>query len=446
MNIAKDLIFLSQTEAFEERIHQLANQFEYSLEKITNPDTLIDNPDLSEEIYYRLAVLDTTNLNSHYEIGGLLQVFKQMIKTNFIVCIVNKRLDEEGLRQVRLSGANVILFENEFYDTSKLEFISTQTIKTFYLPVKAEEFSSGQKLDFTLYHLIAHRGKFLPVVSPNDPITDYKAEKMKEVGEIYILKTEAHKYSDFLSKTLVKNSGSISRAKYLSLYSSYVELVLVLLDQTQYLSFEEGRNLNEKCKTLAKEFIDSLSKVDDPWRVVNNSALGDFGSIERTLAIASYAGLMGINPKIDLDELIFGALFMDLGLILMPPKITYKIRNREKLSGEDMFDYIKHPLISLNLLLQKRINLTDSLKAIIACSHENVCQTGFPNKVLTHKVSLEAELLRFCQELDQNTIIIPGESRKNLTQEREKLLTGLMDRRDYSFSLINILRNNKKVA
>ncbi len=117
MNIAKDLIFLAQTEAFEERVHQLANQFEYSLEKITNPDTLIDNPDLSEEIYYRLAVLDTTNLNTYYEIGGLLQVFKQMIKTNFIVCIVNKRLDEEGLRQVRLSGANVILFENEFYDT-----------------------------------------------------------------------------------------------------------------------------------------------------------------------------------------------------------------------------------------------------------------------------------------------------------------------------------------
>ena len=76
-----------------------------------------------------------------------------------------------------VSGADMIMLEDELFLTSKLEFAMLQTMKACFFPVKASDIVLGKPVPFDLYHLLPQRKKFLKFVFSGDEVEKAKAFK-----------------------------------------------------------------------------------------------------------------------------------------------------------------------------------------------------------------------------------------------------------------------------
>ena len=157
------------------------------------------------------------------------------------------------------------------------------------------------------------------MIRPGDPITADKLAKLKEVGEVYVRREDIEKYQKYAEKYDNKTTHSTSRkcrAQFLSLLKSYVDLILLVSDQSEKASYPQGAALYAKCEQLSKELMETLGTVGEAWEIINNSAIGEFGSVERSPAIAAYAGLLSLKCQIgDPTAVMTAALITDIGMM-----------------------------------------------------------------------------------------------------------------------------------
>jgi response regulator RpfG family c-di-GMP phosphodiesterase len=157
--------------------------------------------------------------------------------------------------------------------------------------------------------------------------------------------------------------------------------------------------------------------------VIDECALFSYGPIERSPAVACYAGLMAAksgakNP----GEVMIAALMSDLGLLNVSPRIITALRNSsvEGLPEDDLKVYQNHPVESLNQLLARKMPVPESVKNMILCSHERFDQKGFPHQLMTEKIPNESYLIQICQLLDQQSLVKMGEKRLGFAAVKAK--------------------------
>jgi hypothetical protein len=182
----------------------------------------------------------------------------------------------------------------------------------------------------------------------------------------------------------------------------------------------------DKCEKLSSELMMTLGAVGDGWDVVNNSAIGEFGSVERAPATAAYAGLLSLQCGIgDQTPIMTAALICDLSIMDLHPRVTKKIRKGAIISDlhpEDQEIYKQHPTASLNKALSRKLQIPDHVKNIILCTHEQMDQKGFPNRLRTDKIPAEALVIQICEMMDKRSLIRMGEVRPDINVVKQQLL------------------------
>jgi len=202
-------------------------------------------------------------------------------------------------------------------------------------------------------------------------------------------------------------------------------LILLVSDQSEHASFKEGAALYEKCEQLSGQLMMTLGSVGNAWDVINNSAIGEFGSIERAPAIAAYAGLLSLHGKIgDPTKVMTAVLIADIAMMDLAPRLTKKIRNGDTIQSlhpEDLQAYRNHPTSSLNKALSRKLQIPDEVKNMILCSHEQVDQKGFPNRPRSEKIPLEAMLIQISEMIDRGSLVRMGENRPQIMEVKQKV-------------------------
>lgn len=85
------------------------------------------------------------------------------------------------------------------------------------------------------------------------------------------------------------------------------------------------------------------------------------------------------------------------------PDSTYQVYLT---NGEEGFDekqreeYRKHPMMSLNRCIFKKIPVSESVKAIMVCVHERADEKGYPSQTPFEIVPPEASVIRFAELID----------------------------------------------
>jgi response regulator RpfG family c-di-GMP phosphodiesterase len=209
------------------------------------------------------------------------------------------------------------------------------------------------------------------------------------------------------------------------LLKSYVDLILLVSDQSEYASFKEGAQLYEKCEQLSGQLMTTLGSVGNAWDVINNSAIGEFGSLERSPAIAAYAGLLSLHSQMgDPTKVMTAALIADISILDLSPRMTQKIRRGEaieSLHAEDQQAFQNHPISSLNKALSRKLQIPDEVKNIILCSHERSDQKGFPNRPRPEKIPQESMLIHISEMIDRASLIRMGEARPQITDIKKQI-------------------------
>jgi len=183
--------------------------------------------------------------------------------------------------------------------------------------------------------------------------------------------------------------------------------------------------------------------IENPLSVINTVVEGDFGSLERTPGQAAIAGLIAMNSSINAAPVMLATLINNLGLIAMPYYICKQIKdqNINSLKGDDLIQYQRHPITSINLALSRKLPLDDNLKSIIMCSHEQLDEKGFPNKILPERISEESQLIQFNEELDTYCIARMGKPRKNIKDEFNRMIHDYLKKGKYSPFFIHKIKS-----
>lgn len=429
---------VSKDETIVKKIIETCKEFDYSYKFWPDLESFMDeSPDC-------MVVITNASENKESKVAAAecAQVAKGICRSAFTVCIVDKAINKDDLPFLKKSGADLILLEDELTTTSKLEFLLTQELKARYYPVKVSELAVNTEISFHLYHLMPARGKFLPCAFPNTVLTADKMEKFSKVNELYIIRKEISAYKKYHEENVPQTLSGRCRIRFLNLCASYSELVFLLTDQGESVSFEKGKNLLENCNKLCSELITSVSEFDNVWDIINNSAIGNMGSVERSTAIATYAAIFGMTMGLDqrIDEVMICSLIADLGLLFISPKTLKKIRESTHLTSEEKSDYESHPMASVRIALERKLPMPPVLRKIIEMTHERADKLGFPIKPCPQRIPLESELIQFCQEFDSGNLVKLGKIKKSSKDLRVEMITKELSSTRYSPEFLQKLK------
>lgn len=421
-----DFLSIAKGKDVLERCEEISREFGYVYRNVPSVDVFAERESEFQEVTFILISADDVKVES--EIAGMVQVVKQMVPEAYVLVLIDSKLDPSAAVFVKKSGANVVLLANEIKMTSKLEFIASQKIKSSFLPVKVNEMVVDTAIDCALYHLMPLNRKFLPVIRAREKITPERLEKLKSVGEVYVRRDDVEIYQKYANQFEDKSATGLTRrcrAQFLTLLKAYVDLILLISDQSEHASFKEGASLYEKCEQLSGQLMTTLGSVGNAWDVINNSAIGEFGSLERSPAIAAYAGLLSLHGQVgDPTKVMTAVLIADLAMLDLSPQMTRKLRRGESietLHAEDRQAFQNHPVSSLNKALSRKLQIPDEVKNIILCSHERVDQKGFPSRPRADKIPQESMLIQISEMIDRASLIRLGQTRPQICDIKKQI-------------------------
>ena len=419
---------VSEEDQISELCLDLCKEFNYTHKQWKNVDQFFDDePDCRVVLY---SCLDKNNKKLDETIAEFTQLVKQLCPEAYIIAIVPKQLAREKVEFLKKSGLDTIILELELVESSKLGFVASQAIRGQYIPVKESDLVVGKKLTFDLYHLMPLRNKFIKIVRIGDELKESKLEKLKSVGEFYFPReqmSDFSKYTNDIDRSDPQYQFRKTRAYFLEFSVVFLDIVNVLTDQSLTLTYEEGSALRDKCLERASELTQCLTMIEEHeiWNVVNNSLVGEFGSIERAPAVAAYVAYFGNKLDFeDLDELIFASLVADIGMVNLPSKITKKIREvkMSEFDEEELSQYRSYIRRSLECIANRKLPIEPKIRNIISKYREKNDGSGFPDSVDGIKIPEESALLHFSYNFDQATTLKLGEQRK----EKEEILVHLV--------------------
>lgn len=359
--------------------------------------------------------------------ASIIKSIKRATPSANLIAVPEKRIKLDMAAFIKKSGAELVLADDEFRSTTKIDFIISQTLNTDLIPIKASELVQGTEIPFTVLHLLTLNQRVIPVLTENQFLSAERFKKMLEIGEFYISGKDVNAFARYVDKNQDHSSLGHEircRAKYMNLVYTFKQLVVILTDESEAGSFQQGKELHDQLRAQAADLINHLSGLKDVWSVVNNAAFADKTAVDRAPAIAAAAGLLSLQCGIgNAEDVLIAALVGDIGLLDLSPKAALSYRlNKLDFEGENKQIFENHPILSLNRCLSRRLPISDQLKQIISMTHERVDQKGFPLRPVAAKIPMEAMCIQFCQIVDTAMKIELGKARFNLSEVRRSVV------------------------
>lgn len=422
----KDFGILTTSDRFRKRCDQVCDEFSYYPEHWNDLDSFLASKPQADFI---VAFLPAAENTAAIPAAELAQAIRYTAPDAFVVCVIGNSLKQDEAVFAKKSGANLILLEDEVYSTGKLEFIATQVLKSRYMPIKAIDLAAGKAIPFDLFHLMTQRKKFLRIATKGDLIDEAKIKKAIAVGEFYFKRDDGQAFDQYVKENTDSSAAGIikrCRSQFLALFSGFSKLVFQLTDQSSAGSFGDGQALLTQCTKMCADLLGTLAESGKAWEVINNSAIGEMGSVERAPAIAAYAGVFALQMGFDnVDQLMLAAMLSDLGLLFLTPEILRKIRMGEtnQFSAEERALYESYPNKTLQVCLDRKLSLPEKLRQTLLATHERVDGKGFPKKLSELKISQEAQMISFARDFDRETLLVMGKARVNPEQVLKEMVS-----------------------
>ncbi|MBC7464698.1 MAG: hypothetical protein H7256_01790 [Bdellovibrio sp.] len=389
----------------------------------------------SEEIFEsetpmqpRCVVISAVGKEKKEDIAGEVQVVRQFFPETFIVLVVEKKIKLEDAKFLKKSGCNYVVFENDFLNSTRFEYVLLQVVSAAYLPAKVADFQPNTTVDFHIYTIMPLNQKILPVVQPGTLLNEARLKKMASVDELYVRRNQIHFYNDYLVKhpdMSAKGLANRCRVQFQSVSLAHSNLIFLLTDQAEAGSYDQGKVLLQNCQTLSTNLLETISMLPDPWSVISQSTFGMIGGTDRSMMVASMAAVASFATSMgSSDDVMLAGLFCDLALLELSPKSLGKldtIEGRLALNPEDMVVFRNHPLTSLNRLLESKMLVSDSVKSIILSTHEQADGNGFPQRTLPVRIPVEAALILFHEMVDLEFRFKLGKERETYQTVRQRV-------------------------
>jgi HD-GYP domain-containing protein (c-di-GMP phosphodiesterase class II) len=135
--------------------------------------------------------------------------------------------------------------------------------------------------------------------------------------------------------------------------------------------------------------------------------------------VASYAALLALQAGLEsIEEMMLASMISELGILFVHPTVTRKIREDRMcdLTAEERMEFENYPLKSLNLVLDRKLQIEEKLRNLVLTMHSRADGKGYPRGGTggAHKkMTLESQFLGLAYELDRLSLVRLGQPRPN---------------------------------
>lgn len=312
----------------------------------------------------------------------------------------------EGTQSARVTA----LSQAEFFSTLKFEYICVYRSRSQYYEVQLNDFFPMTTMLAPCFVRLPLNQRYLAVIHGNSVLTENKVQRLESFKQIYLRIQDSPKYLEYI-QTYYDSSGAAlkKKARALFLALNYYSLAL-----NEHILFDFKSSADSQVETLyagllstATTLFEVMKSEENLWDIFREGHDNEIGNFWRAPWIATYAALISVKSGVG-DPLVtlISGLLMDVGLYDLDEATAkaYLLSEDKKLEDSMKGSFEKHPLLSLNRALIKKVPITEAMKSVIVCTHEKSNESGFPNQVPSDKLPVEAQLLMFAERIDQEVL------------------------------------------
>ncbi len=361
-------------------------------------------------------VLISTSVDgmNHMEVGQVLSSFYQglhlMFLTNDRALFDLESLKKNGFTETLLLPVDrAVLHEI----TEELKRKRAGGVSRKYKAVKLVDVEANKALPFEVKAFLPANNKYVTLTA-SGKLSEKKIEilKKKNANSIFIDVDQVERFYEYAAEQLVamgsSSNDSVSQTeKSEKMQSSVRQLFRSILDSSQSSStFDEGRDLAEQSKKVVENYLVQKMGVNlgEQFKRLVGEGKDSYSHaqiVSTLVCLLSMATGLG-KP----EDLAIAGLFHDIGIYGISDDVS--VFDMEKLSEEDKKQYLQHPKLSLNLLKEKKITVTQKVSEIIEKHHERIDAKGFPSGLSAHRIPIEAHLLAYADAFEYLTRQRPG--------------------------------------
>lgn len=399
-----ELLILTESEEAFQRAKQITSARSLTFKRLSFDIALSDKTwELQRAILVLLA----------QEKGESLQSFSQRVtlalqkfpRSRFVTVMA------EGVSGAAMFGAHdprvTALSPAEFYTTLKFEYLCVYRCRSQYYEVQLNDFFPMTTMLVPCYVRLPLNQCYLPVIQANATLVESRVGRLENFKQVFIRITDSPKYYEYINSYYDSNGAALKkkvRALFLALYYYSLALNENILFDLKSSSEAHIEAAYGGLQTAAQALLEMMKSTEDLWDVIREAHDSEIGELWRAPWIAVYAALISVKTGLgDPMVTLVSGLLMDVGIFDLDDETarTYLFSENKSLEDRLMSSFEKHPVLSLNRALIKKVPINESIKSVIVCTHENAHETGFPNQVPADKLPLEAQLLMFAEGIDQ---------------------------------------------
>ncbi|MBV2168006.1 MAG: hypothetical protein KUL82_04785 [Bdellovibrio sp.] len=340
-----------------------------------------------------------------------------------VVTVMGPKENLEGAQNPRVSP----LSSFEFFSTLKFEYICLYRCRSQYYQIQSSDLFSMTTITFPTFIQLPLNQRYLAVAHSNTVLSDERFQRMAAAEGLFIKAKDSDMYFQYISNYFdMSGAGLKKRARGLFLnlcyYSCYLNEGLLF----DFASKSEGHcaSVYEKIKKLAEELFQVLRTEESLWDVFRETLDDDFSLFWRAPWIATYATLIAVKSgQGDPMTTLLSGLLMDVGLYDLEEDVTrqYLLSKEKNIEEKMQKSFEKHPLLSLNRCLIKKVPMDEKVKSVLVCTHEKANEKGFPNQVPAAQLPVEAQLLMFAEKIDKGVLTTMKQTGVGFRFLKEKL-------------------------
>ncbi|WII70826.1 hypothetical protein QJS83_10175 [Bdellovibrio sp. 22V] len=312
----------------------------------------------------------------------------------------------EGTQNVRVTP----LSQSEFHSSLKFEYLCLYRCRFQFFEIQNSDFFPMTTMMLPAFVRLELNQRYLAVLFSNTVLSDEKFSRIEKASGLYIQIKDSEKYLQYINSYYDTSGKALrKRARALFLCVIYYSLRLneILLFDFKTSKDDEVSAAYEGLKKVAEELFQIMRGEENLWDTFREAVSDEFTIFWRSPWIATYAALMSLKSgQGDPMTAFLAGLFADVGIYDLEEKIAhqYFLSDDKKIPEDSRSSFEKHPLLSLNRCLIKKLPLDEAVKSALVCTHERADEKGFPNQVPAAQLPVEAQLVQFAERIDQEVL------------------------------------------
>lgn len=291
--------------------------------------------------------------------------------------------------------------------------MSAPMLNEAYLPIQSLDIEAESRINFDLYVNLPLNNKYILYRKKGGSLESSRLERFTEgnFSNFFIQRRDYVEFVKYVSQRINALLGMEPNAENLKIMQAAAKAILSsTLDQSDpAIAAALMNNLNDITGTIIES---SLEKIDigrngAPTKIFKKLfQLSEKGTDfqKHPINVTSLAVLMtfgiGYTRESLLADVAMAALLHDVGIAKLPPKVISHGHRPLELSIEDRTLLYGHPDLSVKILEEKGIPVSDLCKTLILQHHEDFNGSGYPRGLRGYNINELAQIIRIADEVD----------------------------------------------